>query len=130
MIESLLAKIAAAVFKSAAIGSVVSKAAAAYEMYTLFDGLSETGDCVYTTNDCDALETYGVTVLSDHVGDTVADKLIQINNHSFTVEKTKSGIYIASSLTPRFSTSSLVFPSFSRREFQELSEKSLKKPNW
>lgn len=51
VIESFLAKIAAAVFKKAALGTLLSKAATAYEMYSTFDQLHDLAHCIQSTND-------------------------------------------------------------------------------
>lgn len=130
MLESLLFKIASAIFKKVALGGLIKTAAAAYEIYSVIDAVSDISYTVDTVNDCSDLSVFGVKVASNSLSEVAFNKIIQLNSHSFQVEKTKSGIYIASSMLPRFAANSLNFPTFEKRSFSDLSNKKLKKPSW
>jgi len=111
MLESFLVKIAAAVFKKAVIAAGLKSAATAYEIYSVVDAISDISDCVETTNDCYALDVSGVNVVSDYLSQAAVDRLLDVGGHSFTVEKTASGIYLASRVVPTFRVSSVSLPS-------------------
>lgn len=130
MLESFLIKIASLVFKKAAIGGVLASAAAAYEIYSVIDTISDVTNSVDTVNDCSELAVYGVEVATNRLTDEAFDKIVKFNNHSFSVNKTKSGIYIASSMLPKFEANNLVFPQLSNKSFSKISNKNLKKPKW
>lgn len=102
MIESFLVKIASAVFKKALIWGGLKSAAIAYEIYSVVDAVSDVSNCVDTVNDCSALDVSDVHVVSNYLSQTAIDRLLNIGSHSFTVEKTASGIYLASKIVPTF----------------------------
>ena len=117
MIEALLIKIAAAVFKKAAFSGLAA-AATAYEIYSIFDTISDASDCIETVNDCSELGVCGIQVVSESVAEPMLNRLVNIGNTTFEVSKSSSGIYVASSLTKRFAANGLNFPSFSKKELK------------
>lgn len=111
MIETLLLKIASFVFKEALLAPFFQAVATAYEIYSIFDTLIDISDCVNTTNDCKELGVVGLQLISNPLTESTVNSLVNINNHSYQVEKTSSGIYIASSLVPTFKVYDKSIPS-------------------
>lgn len=113
LIEAFLAKIAGAVFKKAMIGGLLKTVATAYEIYSVFDAVSDAVDCVDSANDCADLGVCGVHVASGPLSDVVAERLIGVGSERFLVEQTPSGVYVASSLVPAFRPHGLSMPRIS-----------------
>ncbi len=111
MIESLLVKIASFVFKKAILAPLFKAVSTAYEIYSVFNTLYDFRDCIQTTNDCRELCIYGLKLISDPLTDAILNSLVNIGSHKYQVEKTSSGIYIASSLVPIFKVSDKTIPS-------------------
>jgi hypothetical protein len=110
MIEALLTKIASVIFKKVLAHSGFKALAAAYEIYSVIDTISDLSDCVETTNDCSDLAVFGIEVISNPLTELAYHKLVEIGSHTYYVEKTSSGIYIASNLIPEFKASSNDIP--------------------
>lgn len=111
MIELFLTKIAFAFLDKAALGSSLSVVLKAYEIYSVFDAIADSIDCVRSANDCRELNVCGLQVVSDPVAKHGVDYLVGVGKDVFVVDKTTSGLYIASALVPAFrvpSTSGLV----------------------
>ena len=111
MIEAFLTKIAAAIFKKALIGSVLKTLASAYSIYSAVDTIVDVADCLDSANDCSDLGVCGLHVVSPVLTEVAMDRLLEVGSHSFTVEKTSSGIYVASQVTPSFKVSPGYLPS-------------------
>ena len=120
MIEGLLAKIVAAIFKKAAVCTALKAVATAVEVYSVFDVLADLHDYIQTTNDCHDLSVCGLQVVSGPLSEQVVDRLLNLGNHCFVVERSKNGLYVASSLTPRFHLSDLQFPALEHHSFPNL----------
>lgn len=123
LIEALLSKIAFAVFKKAAILGPLKWLAGAYEIYSVIDSVLDLADCIETANDCNELSVCGLKVVSDPLSSAVIDRLIHIGSHSFEVERTDSGLYLASSLTPRFALNPSHFPAIQTMRFPRFDER-------
>jgi len=130
IIEGLLAKIAAAVFKKAAIGTALKWLAPAIEIYSIFDTLTDFADCVETSNDCHDMSVCGLHVVSDPLTDIAIDRLLTVGNTTFEVQQTSSGLYVANSLTPRFSLDPVRFPRLEIPSFPTMRTSHLSKPNF
>ncbi|MBI3876549.1 MAG: hypothetical protein HY300_11480 [Verrucomicrobia bacterium] len=113
-VESFLVKIATAVFKKAAMGAALAKAASVYEIYSTIDSITDFAHCVHSTNDCNELAVCGLQVISDPLVDHTIQELVGAGSHSFVVEETTSGIYIVSRLAPTFAVPQL------KTEFEQL----------
>lgn len=109
-IESFLTKIVAILFKKAAIAGGLKALATAVEVYSVFDTLHDLATCVDSTNDCADLGLCAVNVISDPMSDAVIERLTGVGSERFVVEKTQSGLYIASSLVPAFRPQGIHFP--------------------
>lgn len=128
MIELFLGKIVATLLKKVAVGGLIKAAASAYEIYSIFDTLSDFSDCLQSTNNCNQLSVSGVQVISDPLVGAAIDKLITVGSTTFEVQRTKSGLYVASSLVPKFALSNrnfpgietLHFPQFENRQFPSI----------
>ncbi|MBI9065478.1 MAG: hypothetical protein JEZ14_26065 [Marinilabiliaceae bacterium] len=108
-------KIASTIFKKVLIGKAAALASA-YEIYSIFDTISDTSDLVESINDCNELSVSELKVVSDVMSDSLVDQLIRVGSTNFEVQKTKSGIYIASNVVRRFPADSLNFPSLKKRD--------------
>lgn len=93
LIETFLTKIAAAVFKKAVLSSCFTTLAGAYEIYSVIDDIVAAADCVDSANDCADLGVCALHVASGPLSEAVASRLLDVGDHTFTVEKTHSGIY-------------------------------------
>jgi len=58
---------------------------------------------VETTNDCQYLAVNNLQIVSEPILNETMDRLLKIGETTFEVQNTDSGLYIANSLTPRFS---------------------------
>lgn len=111
MIETFFVKIASAVFKKALLSSAPKSLASTYEINSVFDRLKDILDCLESINDCNDLGVCALRVFSDPLSEAAVDSLLELKSQTFTVEKTSSGIYIASQIIPSFSVAPSRFPS-------------------
>lgn len=102
MIEVFLTKIAFTILEKAALGSSLSILFKAYEVYSVFDTVVDAVDCVQSANDCRELKVCSLQVVSDPVAKHGVDYLVGVGKDMFVVDRTTSGLYIASALVPAF----------------------------
>jgi hypothetical protein len=107
LIEAFLTKIATAVFTKAILPQGLAVLAGAYEIYSLVEDIAGMANCVDSANDCAELGVCALHVASGPLSDVVASRLLEVGCHTFTVDKTRSGIYIASTLVRPFRIPSL-----------------------
>lgn len=108
-IEGFLIKIAAAVIKKAMATKLVAFATA-FEIFSIFDAVVNSAEYVSAANDCHALGVFAFHVASDPLINTAVDRLLSAGNMTFEVQQTKSGVYVASHLVPRFAAPRLIIP--------------------
>ncbi|MBN1971556.1 MAG: hypothetical protein JW870_19485 [Candidatus Delongbacteria bacterium] len=109
MLESFLIKIVATLLKKAIAAPIIKTIANAFHVYTVIDTANDLINCIETTNSCNDLGVCGVKVVAENLAEAAFDKIVKVGNDSFTVEKTKSGIYVASRYVPKFE---IVNPTF------------------
>ena len=101
MLSWLFTKIAGAVLGNAFAGALAA-GSSAYELYSLFETYSGCDNVVTADAGCDELNVHGVKVISEELTGQAIDLLLQNSTQRFNVEKTGSGIYIASKLIEPF----------------------------
>jgi hypothetical protein len=97
-LKAFLTKIAVSVVKA----GVVQYAFNSIEIYSAFQAVSSAINYIRSDSSISTLSEWGITVVSDYMGESVADKVLQIGHDNFVVEKQPSGIYIASQIIPPF----------------------------
>lgn len=99
-LESFILKIITVITKKAIVSTLVKGIITAFEVYSVLDTINDAINCITTTNDCKDLGLCGISVASDQLTDKAFDKIIQIGDSKYTVERTKSGIYVANNYIP------------------------------
>jgi len=68
----------------------------------VFSSVIELVDSIRSINDCADLAIHGLKVTSDVMASSIAAQLLEVGSSTFVVERTKSGVYIASDVTKAF----------------------------
>jgi hypothetical protein len=102
VIESFLTKIAAALFKQALIGAQIPILSKAIEIYSVFQNATGLVNQIKSINSSNSLQVFNFEVLSDKLATPTAEFLYKLGSETFAVEKTTSGVYIASNSQPVF----------------------------
>jgi hypothetical protein len=109
-LKAFLTKIAATVLKGSALGYALK----AYKIYSVYETISDAIGCIKSVNFCPCISQWGISVVSDYLGQGATDRLLEIGSDSFIVEQRASGLYIASKIVPTFRTTNIERSFFSR----------------
>ena len=118
-LKAFLSKIAKVVVGK----SILIYVAKAFEIYSVFEAVSDAIGYIRAKSNCPELGKFGIAVVSDFLGNSAAEALLDIGSDRFTVEKTASGIYIASKVIPTFSVERSLFS----REIKEIGGESIRR---
>jgi hypothetical protein len=102
LIESFLTKIAVAVFKQVLIGAQIPLLSKAIEIYSVFENTVGLANQIKSINSSNSLQVFNLEVLSDKLAAPTAEFLYKLGSETLAVEKTTSGVYIASNSQPAF----------------------------
>jgi hypothetical protein len=100
--ETFLTKIALTVLKSALMHAGVSVASSAIDIHSVFHPSGVSGSRVAATSTCGLLDVYGLEIVSDVMATTAAEVLLRLGQSMFVVDRTDSGVYVASDVAPTF----------------------------
>lgn len=110
MIKSFFNKIIGSVFKKAIKGTLLGPLSTFYDIYAFFDLLNDVDDALNSVNTCSELAVAGLEVTSDLLASSTVNRLVSLGNESFHVEKTQSGIYVASKSLNEYKLPSGIVP--------------------
>lgn len=102
LIESFLTKIAIAIFKQALVSAEIPVISKAVEIYSVFQNAVGLANQIKSINSSNPLQVFNLEVLSDKLAAPTADFLYKLGKETFAVDKTSSGVYIASNFKPAF----------------------------
>ena len=128
LIESFLTKIAVSVFQQALINAELPVISKAVEIYSTFRNAVGLVNQIRSINSSGTLRVSGLEVLSDKLANTTADFLIKLGKETFAVDKTGSGIYIASDIKPTFRASPELYALYDQIQFKPQSNTVSFKP--
>lgn len=115
LFAKLFTKIAVALIKRAIAKKIASTITSGICIQSNFSPSNQI-ECVDTNNACTDLSVDEVNVVSDVLSSYAVERLLNCRSDKFTVQKRKSGIYIASKLTSEFRTNEIVLPDSSKND--------------
>ena len=98
MIESFFLKIASGVLGKGIAANLASTASTALQIHSVFEAVDNIGDCVNSLNTSDSFPDRFINIVSDKMTERVVEKLLDLGEDTISIERKKSGLYVATKI--------------------------------